>query len=139
MLKALLCLEGKPLLMGLCTSCTHHRYIGAHAAAPCIVRHTAELRACPFTNEVRERVSPASPKLCHLSCMLQARPQALLCSAFLLESTPQAQACNMLRHASMRRKQAHWRQKCCEGAHHRLRQPCERNNQVVRQGCHQLV
>ena len=111
----------------------------AHATAPCIARHTAELGACPFTNEVRERVSPASPKLCHLSCMLQARPQALLCSAFLLESTPQSQACNMLRHANMRRKQAHWRQKSCERAHHRLRQPCERNIQVVWQGCRRLM
>ena len=113
--------------------------INRYLPCPCIALHTAEHRAVPVRSEVRERHSPASPNLCQPSCMLQSRQRA--CIALLSSCLPRL--CSS--HATCKHKQdmqwtqTFWRHKCTETAHDRLRQPCERNNQLVWQGCRRLV
>ena len=113
----------------------HNRYL----PCPCIALHTAEHRAVPVRSEVRERHSPASPNLCQPACMLRSRQGA--CIALLSSCWPRLSSSHATcthKH-NMHRTKALWRHKCHQAAHHHLRQPCERNIQVVWQGCRRLM
>ena len=74
---------------------------------------------------------------CSASIQLDCERLWLLCFALLRSCSPRLPS----RHATcthaqnMQRTKAIRRQKCKKKGHHRLRQPCEHNNQVVWQGC----
>ena len=104
----------------------------------CTAHSAAESRPWPERDagEALSRITPALPAF-----LRPAIATARLCFALPRSCSPRLPS----RHAtcthahSMQRTKELRRQKCKKKGHHRLRQPCEHNNQVVWQGCRRLV